>query len=158
MLAAGCGGTRTVVTTVVKAPPPSATGDQRIYGQIRSVRRDGDTYLLRIDPAWFLTGIAANVAQAQDEHVACAPAACPPVANDVHVVDETHRTLTYVLPAATRGTVLVTSSDRRTISANQLADLVAHKSALKLFEPLASGVWLLVHIDTVKTFAQQYRP
>jgi GMP synthase-like glutamine amidotransferase len=158
LLAAGCGGTRTVVKTVVRTPPPSATGDQRVYGQIRSVTPHGDGYLLRIDPAWFLTGITANVAQAEDEHVKCAPSSCPPVANDVHVVDETHRPYTYILPAATRGTVLVTSSGRRTITAGQLADLVAHRSALKLFEPLQSGVWLLVHIDTVRTFAQQYVP
>jgi hypothetical protein len=54
--------------------------------------------------------------------------------------------------------VLVSSSDRHTITAQQLAALLAHKSPLKLFEPLASGVWLLVHIDTVRTFAQQYVP
>jgi hypothetical protein len=39
-----------------------------------------------------------------------------------------------------------------------LAQIVAGKSSLKLFEPLSSGVWILVHVDTVRTFAQQYRP
>src|SRR5262245_23268825 len=120
--------------------------------------RDGNRYLLKIDPAWFLTGITANVAQAQDEHRTCKPAACPPVANDVHVVNESHRTYTYVLPAGASGTVLVTSTGRRTITAAQLAQLVAHRSPIKLYEPLASGVWLLVHIDRVRTFAQQYVP
>jgi hypothetical protein len=160
-LTTGCGGAHTAKSlTVVKtaATLPTAQGDQRIYGQIRSVTRDGGRYLLRIDPAWFLTGITANVAQAQDEHRTCKPAACPPVANDVHVVNESHRTYTYVLPANARGTVLVTSTGRRTIGAAQLAALVAHRSPIKLFEPLASGVWLLVHIDTVRTFAQQYVP
>ena len=159
-LAAGCGGIRTVVktTTIVKVPPPNASADQRIYGQIRAVTRDGDRYLLKIDPAWFLTGVTANVAQAEDQHMTCAPSDCPPVANDVHVVDEGHRTLTYLLPATTRGTVLVSSTGRRTISVAQLAQLVAHRSPLKLFEPLQSGMWLLVHIDTVRAFAQQYVP
>lgn len=30
------------------------------------------------------------------------------------------------------------------------------KGSLKLFEPLSSGVWILVHGDTVRTFAKQY--
>src|SRR6478736_8070370 len=159
-LAAGCGSTHTVevTTTVVSRPLPSAIGDQRIYGQIKSVTPTGGHYLLRIDPAWFLNGITANVAQAEDQHRTCAPAACPPVPDDFYVVDESHRTLTYVLPWSTTGTVLVSSSERRTITARQLAALVNHTSPLKLFEPLQSGMWLLVHIDTVRTFAQQYVP
>jgi hypothetical protein len=36
--------------------------------------------------------------------------------------------------------------------------IIAGQSSLKLFEPLSSGVWILVHGDTVGTFAQQYRP
>ena len=43
-------------------------------------------------------------------------------------------------------------------TAAQLAQLVAGTSPLKLFEPLSTGVWVLVHVDTVRTFAQQYRP
>jgi hypothetical protein len=36
--------------------------------------------------------------------------------------------------------------------------MIAGQSSLKLFEPLSSDVWILVHGDTVGTFAQQYRP
>jgi len=45
-----------------------------------------------------------------------------------------------------------------TIAAAQLVQIIAGQSSLKLFEPLSSGVWILVHGDTVGTFAQQYRP
>ncbi len=159
-LAPACGSTRTVVrtTTVVATPSPVKTGKQWLHGQIRFVKREGDHYLLGFDPSWFLSGIAANVAQAQDQHRTCAPSSCPPVDNDNYVVDESHRVYTYLLPADAHGTVLVSSSDTKTISAEQLATVVAGKSKLKLFEPLESGVWLLVRIDTVQSFAQQYVP
>jgi len=40
----------------------------------------------------------------------------------------------------------------------ELARLVAGTSALKLFEPLDSGIWIRVRGDTVLTFEQQFRP
>jgi hypothetical protein len=164
----GCGGSRTVVKTVTvdrRAPAAlSATGDQRLYGQIKSLVQRGDQYELRFDPAWFLSGVTANVAQAQDEGIRCEPSACPPVANDNKVVDEGHRVLTYIVPPSVRGTVLTRNGTTggpfpaTRITTVQLAQLVAGKSSLKLFEPLSSGVWILVHGDTVRTFAQQYVP
>ena len=134
------------------------TGKQWLHGEIRFVKRSGDHFLLGFDPSWFLSGIAANAAMAADQHTPCAPESCEPVPNDNYVVDESHRVFTYLLPAATRGTVLVTSSDRRSITAEQLFTLVANPSSMKLFEPLQSGMWLLVHIDAVEAFAQQYVP
>jgi hypothetical protein len=179
-LAAGCGGggAQKVVRTVTvqqKAAVArtvavqhkavlSATGDQRLYGQVKSLERKGDHYELRFDPALFLSGVAANVAQAEDQHTPCQPSACPPVANDNYVVDESHRLLTYLVPADVQGTVLTKSGSSggpfpaTTITVAQLAQIIAGKSSLKLFEPLSSGVWILVHVDTVRTFAQQYRP
>jgi len=180
-LAAGCGsgGTLTVVRTVTAQQKPavakavtvqqkpaalSATGDQRFYGQVKSLERRGDHYELRFDPAFFLSGVTANVAQAEGQHTPCQPSACPPVANDNYVVDEGDRLLTYLVPADVQGTVLTTSGSSSgpfpatTITAAQLAQIIAGQSSLKLFEPLSSGVWILVHGDTVGTFAQQYRP
>jgi hypothetical protein len=142
----------------------ATTGDQRLYGQIRSLERKGANYELRFDPAWFLSGVTANVAQAADQGTECMPTACPPVANDYYVVNESHRVLTYIVGADVRGTVLTRSGPNRgpfpttTITVAQLAQLVAGKSSLKLFEPLASGVWIRVHNDRVRSFAQQYVP
>ena len=167
-VAAGCGGSRSVVKTVTvdRTSPAasSATGDQRLYGQIKSLARSGDHFELRFDPAWFLSGVTANVAQAEDKGTPCQPSACPPVANDNYVVDEGHRILTYIVPTGVHGTVLRRNDatggpfPSTTITTAQLAQLVAGKSSLKLFEPLSSGVWILVHVDTVWTFAQQYVP
>jgi hypothetical protein len=174
-LAAGCGsgGARQVVRTVTvpkaavaktvtvqkKPSALSATGDQRLYGQVKSLERKGDHYELRFDPAFFRSGVAANVAEAEDQHTACRPSDCPPVDNDNYVVDEGHRLLTYLVPADVRGSVITTCcTPSTTITVGQLAEIVSGKSSLKLFEPLSTGVWILVHVDTVSTFAQQYLP
>ncbi len=160
---AACGGTKTIVRTVRVQPKPtaSANGDQRFFGHVESLTRSGSGYVLRFDPVWFLSGVTANVAQAEDQGTTCAPKACPPVANDNYRVDEGHRVLTFLVPASVRGTVLTKGSNLfpgTTISVAELARIVAGTSSLKLFEPLDSGVWILVHIDTVRTFAQQYHP
>ena len=168
VLAVGCGGNRTVVKTVTvdgtSSAAPSSTGGQRLYGKIKSLVHMGDHYELRFDPALFLSGVTANVAQAEDQGTPCRPSACPPVANDNYVVDEGHRVLTYIAPAGVRGTVLTKRGSAggpfpaTSITVAQLAQLVGGRSSLKLFEPLSSGVWILVHGDTVSTFAQQYVP
>ncbi len=44
------------------------------------------------------------------------------------------------------------------IPVDELAQLVAGKHPLKLFEGLESGFWLTVHVDTACALAQQYRP
>jgi hypothetical protein len=158
----GCGTTHTVVKTVtvthtVAAPP---TG-QRLYGHVRSLEQSPGGYLLHFDPAWLLSGITANAAQAEDQGVTCAPRDCEPVPNDNLVVDESPRTYVYFLPNDTRGTVLLKTSTgfkETSVTAAQLAELVAGTSSLQLFEPLDSGVWLTVRIDTVHSFAQQYEP
>src|SRR5437763_8307877 len=102
-LAAGCRGSRTVVSTVTverkASAVSSAMGDQRLYGQVKSLARNGDHYELRFDPAWFLSGVTANVAQAADQGMPCQPGSCPPVANDNYVVNEGQRLLTYIVPA-----------------------------------------------------------
>lgn len=167
-LAAGCGSSRTIERTVTverkASNTSSATGDQRLYGQIKLLARNGDHYEMRFDPAWFLSGVTANVAQAEDQHTPCKPSACPAVANDNYVVDEGHRLLTYIVPANVRGTVLTKKGANggpfpsTTITVAQLMQLVAGESSLKLFEPLSTGVWILVHGDTVRTFAHQYHP
>lgn len=159
LLAAGCGSTRTVTRTVTVAPPLAGSAVQDLYGHIVSLEPTKSGYLLRFDPSWWLGGITANVAAAQDEHASCAPASCAPVPNDYYVVDESHRLLTFVVPHAVRGTVLTSGSNLAgtTIGAGQLARIVAGHG-VKLFEPLESGIWIRVRIDTVLTFRQQYRP
>jgi hypothetical protein len=159
LLSAACGSTRTVTRTVTVSPPLAGSAVQDLSGHIVALTPTKSGYLLRFDPAWWLGGLTANVAAAEDEHVSCPPASCDPVPNDYYVVDESHRALTFVLPRAARGTVLTSGSNLAgtQIGADQLARIVAGHG-LKLFEPLESGAWIRVRIDTVLTFRQQYRP
>lgn len=141
--------TRTVVA--------KACGEQRLFGHIRSLTRRGDGFTLRFDPAWFLSGVTANAAAAADGAVAPGQ----PVPNDNYVVDETHRLYTYLVQPEARVTVLVQNGPLfpgTRVSVAQLAELVAGRSPVKLFESLESGVWIRVHGDTVCSLKQQYRP
>jgi hypothetical protein len=117
---------------------------------------------LRFDPAWLVGGVTANVAHAEDTGIVCRPSACPAVANDNYLVDEAHRLLVFTVPAGVRGSVLEKGGSNgflgSTITATQLAQLVDGERPVRLFEPLSTGVWILVHSDSVRTFAQQYHP
>lgn len=154
VLLAGCGSTRTVTRTVTVA-----SRDVSYVGHIRSMVPQGNGYLVQFDPQFDLVGIAANVAAAHDQHVTCAPRRCRPVPNDVYSVDETHRAYTFFMPSTAKGTVLTSTHnvDGEPVSAQQLAAIVAGHG-MKLFEPLESGVRITVRIDTITSFAQQYRP
>jgi hypothetical protein len=143
----------------------AAPGDQAIYGHIASLRRAGGHYELRFDPASFLSGVTANVAAAEDQGTPCRAASCPPVANDNYAVDESHRLYTYVVPRGAHVTVITNRGNPAQLGATpvtvaQLAQIVANGKApgVTLFETLDSGVWIRVHIDTVRSLAQQYRP
>lgn len=114
---------------------------------------------MQFNPMLLLGGITANAAAAADFHVACAPEQCEAVPNDYYAVDESSRAYWFRVPASVHGTVLTSGSNLTgtSISVAQLAQIVAGKG-MKLFEPLDSGVWIRVHIDTVQTFSQQFRP
>jgi hypothetical protein len=140
--------------TVVVKP----CGD-REFGHIKSLVRQGDHYVLRFDPAWFTSGVTANTAAAEDGAVEPGQ----PVPNDNYVIDESHRLLTYLVRPTAHATVLVNSKTgilSTPISVSELAEIVANGKSSRhtLFEPLDSGVWIRVHIDTACALDQQYRP
>jgi hypothetical protein len=142
------------VTRTVSVKP---CGD-RSFGHIESLERSGDHYTLRFDPAFFTSGITANAAAAEDGAV---PAG-QPVPNDNYVVDESHRLLTYTVPESAAVTVLTRGGPgalgQTPTTVSELERIVNGGSDLALFEPLDSGVWIRVHIDTVCSLDQQYRP
>ena len=157
-VAAGCGETKTVSKTVTAAgTAKSGVGAPRElveFGYIKSLKRKGQNFQLRFDPAWFLMGETANVAAAEDGKVSPGE----PVPNDNYRLDEGHRLLTYVVPANARVTVLKTSPKSVPITVSQLAGIVNGTSALKLWEPIATGFWIRIKIDTVESLDQQYLP
>lgn len=149
---------------VAAEPSPAAKvcGDgNRLFGHIESLKRTGDRFELRLDPAWFLSGETANVAAAEDGAVEPGQ----PVPNDNYVLDEGHRLLTFLVPPTAHVTVLVKGGAldsggfaSKSISVVELAQLVRGEEPVALFEPLESGIWLRVHIDTACSVEQQYRP
>ena len=159
IVSAGCGGTKTVTQTIT-APAVSAKpgvgppGRLLQFGYVKSLKRVGAGYTMRFDPAWLLSGVTANAAAAEDGVVRPGE----PVPNDHYVVDEGHRLLTYRVPPNARVTVLRKGPSGARISVAELAKLVDGTSTTKLFEPISTGFWILIDVDTVRALDQQYRP
>ena len=129
----------------------------RIFGHIDSLERRDGKLVLRFDPAWFTSGVTANTAAAEDGAVDPGQ----PVPNDNYVVEEGHRLLTYFVgPHAHIGVLAKSKPGVQTtaITTSELERIVNGGKHRPLFEPLASGVWIRVHIDTVCSLDQQYRP
>jgi hypothetical protein len=163
LAAAGCGGTGAATRTVtVAGPAQSAAGQPREiaqFGYIKALTRTGSGFELRFDPAWFLSGATANTAAAEDGAVDPGQ----PVANDNYVLDEGHRLLRYAVPANAQVTVLTREGKPEQLGATpitvaELARIVNGGAHRPLFEPLDSGIWIRVHVDTVCSVEQQYQP
>ena len=150
-----------VETVTISAPAtveaakigPSAPTRRVEFGHIRSLKRSEDGYVLRFDPADYLTGVTASDAMQEDTGSSDVP-------NDSYVVDEGHRLFTYRVPADAHVTVLADGVDATPITVAQLAKIVKGSEPLghPLFEPLETGVWILYEVDTVRSIDQQYVP
>jgi hypothetical protein len=132
---------------------PGAPTRRVEFGHIDSLKRGGGAYVLRFDPAEYLTGVTASDAMQEDTGSSDVP-------NDNYVVDEGHRLFTYNLPADAHVTVLADGVDGTPITVSQLAKIVKGGEPLghPPFEPLDTGVWILYEVDTVRSIDQQYVP
>jgi hypothetical protein len=129
----------------------------RIFGHISSLTQKGDRYEMRFDPAWFTSGMTANTAAAEDGVVEPGE----PVPNDNYRIEEGHRLLTYLVPADAHVAVLTNNGTgimSTPITAQELAQLVHGEKPIELFEPLDTGFWIRIDIDTVCALDQQYLP
>lgn len=141
------------------SPKAAAPCGDRSFGHVAALEPEGAGYRIRFDPAWFTSGVTANEAAAEDGVVEPGE----PVPNDNYRVEEGHRLLTYLVPADTPVTVLTRDGDPATFGATpvtveELAELVAGRKPVELYEPLDTGVWIRVHVDTVCAIDQQYAP
>jgi len=135
-------------------PPAAPAGQMVLYGHLKRMTRKGGHYEIRFDPAWFTSGVTASRAKFEDTGSSEVP-------NDNYVIEEGHRLLTYLLPATAQVTVLTNNGQgiaATPITVSELARIVNGGKHRKLFEPLDSGVWIRVHVDTVRSLDQQYRP
>ena len=141
-----------VASTSFPAGPPRHVV---LYGHVKSLTRTGHRFVMRIDPAWWLTGLAAERA-----------CGCKPVPNDYYVVDETHRLLTFAVRRDAHVTVLTRHGTgaipTTSISVAELAQLVKGKNPnhRQLIEPKA-GFWIRIgdkYPNPVVSLDQQYQP
>ena len=138
----------------------SAAAEQcgdRIFGHISSLTQKGDQYEMRFDPAWLTSGVTANTAAAEDGVVEPGE----PVPNDNYRIEEGHRLLTYLVPTDAHVTVLTNDGTgilSTPVTVSELSQLVNGEKPVELFEPLDTGVWIRVHVDTVCAIDQQYQP
>jgi hypothetical protein len=146
-----------LLTTAVAAS--SSVAKQRevvLYGHVKTLTRKGNRFELRFDPAWWLTGLTARRAALQDTGSSDVP-------NDYYIVDESHRLLTFVVPANARALVLtrtgVGSIPATAVPVSELAQIVKGKNPQhrSLTEPKA-GYWIRVVGDSVGSLEQQYQP
>jgi hypothetical protein len=129
----------------------------RTFGHIKSLKHASGRWVMRFDPAWFTSGVTANTAAAEDGVVEPGE----PVPNDNYRIDEGHRLLTYLVAPDAHVTVLARHGDQfgaTTIAVPTLAQLAAGEKPIELFEPLDTGVWIRVHVDTICDIEQQYLP
>jgi len=142
-------------TNFLLLPPAAPAGQMVLYGHVKKLAKSGGHYVMRFDPAMFTSGITASVAHKEDTGSSEVP-------NDNYTVEESHRLYTYLLPANARVTVLTNHGtagiSATVIPAAELYRIVNGGPHRKLFEPLDSGVWIRVRIDTVKELDQQYQP
>jgi hypothetical protein len=136
-------------------PPAAPAGQVTLYGHIKTLTRKGGHFEMRFDPAWFTSGLTASRAAREDTGSSDVP-------NDNYVIEEGHRLLTYIVPTTARVTVVTGGYQKAigstAITVSELARIVNGGKHRKLFEALDSGVWIRVHVDTVRELDQQYRP
>ena len=127
--------------TFATLPRATPAGQQSLYGHISSLTRKGNHYVLRFDPAWLLSGVTASRAALEDTGSADVP-------NDTYTRDETHKLLTFLVPASAHVTVLAhaTCSTQTTV-----AKLAKSATPRRRF-------WIRVRIDTVRSVDEQYHP
>jgi hypothetical protein len=149
--------------TVVASPnflplPPDTKGGQvALWGHIKSLSRKGGRFEMRFDPAWLLHGVTASRAALEDTGSSDVP-------NDYYIVDEGHRLLTYVVPAAAHVTVLTKGLRSTSITVSELAQIV--KGRNPKHRPLFDtgnhlGFWIRVgsrYPNPALSIDQQYQP
>ena len=157
-LAAGCGSS----ANQSAQPASAATLPERpanvLFGHITSMTRTDGGFEVKFDPAWWLSGVAAQRAALEDTGSADVP-------NDYYIVDETHRLLTVPVSPDARITV-VTHGDKGigsvAISPAELVEIVHGRNPEH--RPLFSAklpFWLQLgekYPNGAETLDQQYQP
>jgi hypothetical protein len=131
--------------------PPSV-----FYGHIQTLTRKGGHYEMKFDPAWWLTGLAAQRAKLEDTGSRDVP-------NDYYIVEEGHRLLTFAVTPSARVTVLVGGgASRARVSVAELAQIVRGRNPMhRRLSERKAGFWIRIGVGLLSpavTLDQQYQP
>jgi len=127
-----------------------------LYGHIRSITQKNHRFVMQFDPAWLLTGLAAERA-----------CGCKPVPNDNYVVDESHKLLTFAVRRDARVTILLSGTQHISpvsISVAELAQIVKGKNPKHrplLGRTAGYAFWIRIgtqYPNPVVSLEQQYQP
>jgi hypothetical protein len=141
-----------------RLPPATHAGELALYGHVRTLTRRGSRFELRFDPALLLGGTTGQ--RAAEEDGAVPPG--EPVPNDNYTRDETHKLLTFVVPASARATVVTHGPGgigAAVVPVSELAEIVRGRNPRR--RPIFGGglgFWIRVAVDTVRSLDQQYHP
>ena len=129
------------------------------YAHVKSLRRTGGRFVMRVDPALWLQGVTAYHAAVEDKAIAPGEA----VPNDYYIRDKDHLLLTYRVRSDARVTVLTRGGTgpipTTTIAVAEFTQIVQGKNPKhrRLLERKA-GFWLRIAGDSVLSLDQQYQP
>jgi hypothetical protein len=143
-----------------RLPRAAPAGQQVLWGHIRTLARAHGRFELRFDPAWLLTGVAAERAAVEDGVLAPGE----PVPNDSYVVDESHRLLTFVVAPTARVTLVGRGLDTIVVPVSELAQIVKGRNPKRrpLFDRARKlGYWIRIsgkYPNAVVSIDQQYHP
>ena len=159
-LAAGIAATHVPAASTaesVRLPRATPAGQTALRGHAKSLTRAGDHYLLRFDPGLLLRGVTAERAALEDTGSSDVP-------NDHYVLEESHRLLSFVVPANAAVTVLTrnTAGGTTRIGVAEFAQIVRGRNPRHrdLLEP-KTGLWLRIgsaYPNPVLALDQQYQP
>jgi hypothetical protein len=144
-------GSQSSATTSAARPIPQNV----MWGHVRAFTRKGSRYEMKFDPAWWLTGTAA-------EHAALEDTGYRDVPNDYYTVEEGHRLLTFAVLPSARINVLTAPGEWQGVTPAQFVQIVRGKNPTgrRIFEPQA-GYWVRIgrqYPNPAVTIDQQYQP
>jgi hypothetical protein len=156
-VAAACGSSSSRSAQPVTAATFPERPPNVLFGHIESLKRTGQAFELKFDPAWWLSGVAAQRAALEDTGSSDVP-------NDHYIVDESHRLLTFVVPADAHVTVVThrQGTGSVAISSSELAEIVQGRNPEH--RPIFSSklpFWIRIgekYPNPALTLDQQYQP
>jgi hypothetical protein len=145
-----------VAATAVAVAAPAPKPQSVFYGHIKSMTRKGGGYEIRFDPAWWLSGRAAEQAKFEDSGSRDVP-------NDYYVVEEGHRLLSIAVRADARVTVLTGGgAHATTISPRELNAIVNGRNPRhRRLSEREAGFWIRIgakYPNPAASLDQQYQP